>query len=61
MEAIVESIIFTDYLNFVPGGRDIKLRVGRSELKLMEKKSSVWSRSMNTIGRFLVVDGNPRL
>ncbi len=61
MEAMVESIIFTDYLNFVPGGRDIKLRVGRSELRLLERRSSVWSRSMNTIGRFLVVDGTSRL
>ena len=60
MEAIVESIIFTDYLNFVPGGKDIKLRVGRSELRLLEKRSPVWSRSMHTIGRFLVVEGDSR-
>ncbi len=58
MESILESIVFTDFLNYVPPEREIKLRIGKPELRLLEKRSKTWNRSRETVRKFLVLENS---
>ncbi len=59
MESLVESIIFEDFRDFMPE-HEILMRIGRPEIALLRKNSSMWRNPIDAIKRFVVVDSVER-